>query len=159
MFYKCLCSWSGHISDTTMIDAKPHCPICTKTVFHYNDFVTRDYLRSHPNQIFIFGDNLLRVGKGGAAFLRDEPNTYGFITKKAPNNYPESFYTPSEYTPVYHEELKKLEIFCDKNNDKTMLLSKVGFGLANKYMIWEIVIFPDINYFVKAHPTILKLWQ
>jgi len=48
--------------------------------------MTKEYLRAHPEVIFVFGDNLIHRGKGGAAKLRDEPNTYGFITKKYPNN-------------------------------------------------------------------------
>ena len=44
--------------------------------------ITQKYLREHSNEIFVFGDNILRKGHGGAAALRNEPNTYGFITKK-----------------------------------------------------------------------------
>lgn len=47
-----------------------------------NFIVTKQFLDNNPNAIFVFGDNLLRVGYGGAAILRDHPQTYGFITKK-----------------------------------------------------------------------------
>ncbi|MFW6247319.1 MAG: hypothetical protein ACOC22_04075 [bacterium] len=61
------------------------------------EIITRKYLKENPEHIFVFGDNLLRKGYGGAAKLRDLPNTYGFITKKYPDNKDESFYTPDEY--------------------------------------------------------------
>ena len=54
--------------------------------------ITKEYLRNNLNNMFVFGDNLLRRGYAGAASLRDEPNAYGFITKKAPNNDDKSFY-------------------------------------------------------------------
>ena len=69
--------------------------------------ITKKFLQENPNVIFVFGDNLLRKGKGGAAKLRDEPNTYGFITKKAPNNQDSSFYRPIEYRYIFEEELRK----------------------------------------------------
>jgi hypothetical protein len=50
--------------------------------------IAREYLRSHPDHVFVFGDNLLGRGLGGAAALRREPNTFGFITKKRPDNDP-----------------------------------------------------------------------
>jgi hypothetical protein len=34
-------------------------------------YITKKYLENHPNHIFVFGDNSLRQGKGGAASLRD----------------------------------------------------------------------------------------
>ena len=55
-------------------------------------FIDRDYLRNNPDDIFVFGDNWLRDGHGGAALLRDEPNTYGFITKIAPTHRDEDFF-------------------------------------------------------------------
>lgn len=103
-------------------------------------YVTEEFLRNNPNVIFVFGDNLIRKGKGGAAKLRDEPNTYGFITKKAPNNNDESFYRPPEYADVFYAELLQLAKEIEKNPEKTFLVSKLGGGLANKYKIYEVII-------------------
>ena len=102
--------------------------------------VTRDYLREHPECVFVFGDNKLRVGKGGAAELRDEPNTYGFITKKAPTHNDKDYYRLSEYKPVFKEELLKLIFQVKENPEKTFLVSRLGAGLANRYHIFEEVI-------------------
>lgn len=102
--------------------------------------VTREFLEKNPNVVFVFGDNQLRRGKGGAAALRDCKNTYGFITKKYPSNNDDAFFTPEEYEPVFQEELAKLCDTIQKNPDKMFLISKVGGGLANKYNIFEEVI-------------------
>ncbi len=40
--------------------------------------------RENPKKLFIFGDNLLGVGKGGQAIIRDEPNAYGISSKYDP---------------------------------------------------------------------------
>ena len=107
--------------------------------------ITKSYLRKNPNHIFVFGDNLQRKGKGGASKLRDEPNTYGFITKKAPNNNSGSFYKPEEYEIKFESELKNLIKQIEKNPDKTFFISKLGGGLANKYNIYEKIIKPGLE--------------
>ena len=103
--------------------------------------VTREYLEANPDKIFVFGDNLTRKGHGGAAALRDCENTYGFVTKKIPSNIDSAFYSVEEYEPVFKKELEKLEVFIQENPDKEFLISKLGSGLANKYLIFENVIY------------------
>jgi hypothetical protein len=107
--------------------------------------ITKEYLRSNPDRIFVFGDNTLRIGKGGAAVLRDEPNTYGFITKKQPDNLDTSFFKPEEYKDVYSYEKNKLIKLIEIHTDKIFMISKLGAGLANKYNIFETIIEKDIK--------------
>lgn len=111
--------------------------------------ITKSYLRNNPDHVFIFGDNLLRKGRGGAAKLRDEPNTYGFVTKKYPNNNKGSFYKPEEYQTKFESELRKLIKEIERNSDKTYLISKLGGGLANKYNIHEKIIKPGLTILKK----------
>lgn len=106
--------------------------------------ITEEFLRRNPNVVFVYGDNLIRKGKGGAAKLRDEPNTYGFITKKYPNNNPESFYKPDEYRKVFEVELAKLLKEIELNPNRVYLISKIGAGLANQYGIYDKVIVPGL---------------
>lgn len=61
---------------------------------YQESIVDEEFLNSNPNAIFVFGDNLIRRGTGGAAKLRHHPQTYGFVTKKLPNNNDASFFTP-----------------------------------------------------------------
>jgi hypothetical protein len=47
---------------------------------------TRSDLRANRNQLFVFGDNMVRQGRGGqAAECRDEPNAVGIPTKWNPS--------------------------------------------------------------------------
>lgn len=106
--------------------------------------ITKQYLRDNPHIIFVFGDNTDRKGKGGSASLRDEPNTYGFITKKHPNRAIQSYYTPSQYEPIYRREIVKLKGVIRVRPDKQFYISNIGGGLANKFGISEKIIIPNI---------------
>ena len=48
---------------------------------------------ANPNKLYIFGDNLLGVGKGGQAVIRDCRNTYGIPTKILPSMFNDSFFS------------------------------------------------------------------
>ena len=120
------------------------------------EMITRDFLRANPNHIFVYGDNNRRQGHGGAAALRDEPNTYGFITKIAPNNDPTSFYMPEQYKWVYDREITLFLLQMKK--DKVYLISKLGAGLANRYGIFEHVIEPMIKPQLNRFDNVVFLW-
>ena len=103
-------------------------------------YITAEFLQENPNIVFVFGDNLVKAGKGGAAKLRDEPNTYGFLTKKYPNNKDSSFFRPKEYKNIFYREFLYLIKEIKKNPEKTYIIPDLGSGLANKYKIYEEVI-------------------
>jgi hypothetical protein len=66
-------------------------------------WITRDMLRENPFQMFLFGDNLKKVGMAGqAAAMRGEPNAVGIPTKRAPSNDPSAFFRDSDI-----DELRK----------------------------------------------------
>lgn len=44
---------------------------------------TIDQCRKNPDSLFIFGDNLERIGMGGQAIIREQPNAIGIATKKS----------------------------------------------------------------------------
>jgi len=103
-------------------------------------FITGKYLTDNPNHIFVFGDNKLRYGTGGAAALRVYPNTYGFITKKYPSNNDDAFYRPNEYKPIFRSEMCSLIAEVNTYPNKLYLISQLGSGLANKYKIYDKII-------------------
>ena len=107
--------------------------------------VSRGLLRRNPHCVFVFGDNNKRKGYGGAAMLRDEPNAYGFVTKKEPTNNSGAFYSPKEYMPVFDRELAKLRREIEKHPGRIFLISKLGGGLANKHRIHQRVIAPGLK--------------
>jgi hypothetical protein len=121
--------------------------------------ITKDYLANNPTHIFVFGDNLQRWGKGGAAKLRDCKNSYGFITKRAPNNKDSSFYKPSDYLPTFTKELAKLVEKIEAEPENTFLISKLGGGLANKYKIYEKIIKPKLEELASKYSNVILVFD
>lgn len=114
-----------------------------KIPFHLSNLIITDqFLNSHVTCRFIFGDNIIHKGFGGAAKLRNHPQAIGFITKKYPNNKIESFFTIDEYLPIFNQEKMKLEYLITSKSHLYFLISKLGSGLANKNHIFENIIEP-----------------
>lgn len=66
--------------------------------FRRMEFITRQFVKDNPDCVFLFGDNVARVGFGGQAReMRGEPNTIGIVTKKRPAWNDTAFFTDSEY--------------------------------------------------------------
>jgi hypothetical protein len=126
---------------------------------HENFIMSEDFLDKNKRAIFVFGDNTLRQGYGGAAALRDHPQTYGFITKKYPDNHDTSFYKPEDYNSIFFDELIKLRVFISDEPFKTFYISQLGAGLANKYNIWEKVIKEGLENNLQQYPNVVFLWE
>lgn len=55
--------------------------------------IYRADLQANPHILYVFGDNLQRVGMGGqAGEMRGEPNAFGFATKRDPGMSEDSFF-------------------------------------------------------------------
>lgn len=121
--------------------------------------ITWEFLDTTPSAYFVFGDNLQKRGKGGAAILRDHPHSLGFITKKFPDNNDGAFYHPEEYSPVFFEELRKLEEIIKKHPEKTFYVSKLGAGLANKFRIWELLIHHNLTMALDKYSNVVFCWE
>ena len=96
---------------------------------NYND----DLVNTNKDSLFIFGDNLLRYGKAGQAIIRDNKNTFGIATKKAPDMNENSFYNDNlecfEY--VLQDILKLISTIRKTNYNNIYLPSNgIGTGLA-----------------------------
>lgn len=99
-----------------------------KNVEIFDSNFTTD-LVENSNKIWIFGDNDLRIGRGGQAIIRGLKNTIGIRTKKSPSTSHSSYYNDEEY----EENCKN--IFEDLLNIKSKLtegyiivFSKNGYG-------------------------------
>lgn len=61
-------------------------------------FIYRSDLQSNPHILYLFGDNLVRQGRGGQAKeMRGEPNAIGVATKRRPSAYADSFFSDSDF--------------------------------------------------------------
>lgn len=121
--------------------------------------VTREYLTTHNYTVFVFGDNLLRVGTAGGAKFRDLPNTHGFITKKRPSMEPEAFYTPDEYQSVFDEEANRLVEYVRNLPNTQFLVTRLGAGFANKFGIFETIIRPQLPKLLEPYDNVYLLWD
>ena len=86
-------------------------------------------VKNNKDKIFVFGDNDLRIGKGGQAIIRDLKNTIGIRTKKEPNNYTNSFYSDNEY----NDNIRKINEDIQKINEEIIngsiiIFSNGGYG-------------------------------
>jgi hypothetical protein len=121
--------------------------------------VTWSYLDNNPNARVVFGDNLQRRGKGGAAKLREHPQAIGFITKKFPDNLDGSFYRPEEYSRVFEEELEKLKTTINSSPGILFYITKLGGGLANRFFIWEKVIKDRLLTSLSGFKNVIFCWK
>lgn len=115
---------------------------------YYSDFlhpITENFLNDNPEVVFVYGDNLLRQGKGGGAKLRDHKQTYGFVTKKEPNNKKSSYFSKEEYQKYFAIEAEQLEEKIVKNSKQQFYISKLSGGLANKNNIFTDIISPWLD--------------
>jgi hypothetical protein len=59
--------------------------------------ITREMVRANPHVIYVFGDNLMRLGFGGQArAMRGEPNTIGVPTKWSPSRAPAAYFSDND---------------------------------------------------------------
>lgn len=76
-------------------------------------FIFREDLKANPNVLYIFGDNLKRIGMGGqAAEMRGEPNAFGIATKRLPDHgYNECYFhdTDRDVIQIINDEFERLE--------------------------------------------------
>lgn len=101
----------------------------------YQKFIKREDLRANPHVLYVFGDNLGRVGMGGQAReMRGEPNAVGIPTKKHPDMDESSFFTDEDYTLWYSAiALDLLQLTNHSSKNKGIIiwpLDDIGTGLA-----------------------------
>lgn len=92
---------------------------------------TPEFLQSKPNYIFVFGDNLLRIGNGGQAIVRNEPNVVGLVTKRLPSHTQEAYMTGSEsdYEAV-DKDFLNIQSLLDSGNTVIFPAGGLGTGLS-----------------------------
>jgi hypothetical protein len=76
-----------------------------KTSAHYSE----EFLTLHKDKIFLFGDNLRGVGKGGQAVIRDMRNALGVPTKHTPTNEPDAFFYEHNFSSYILKVVTDLE--------------------------------------------------
>ena len=90
---------------------------------------TVEQCRQNPHKLFVYGDNMIRRGKGGQAIIRDEPNTHGIATKRLPSSTTDSFFSdkPDEASIILNDVLDMLSRF-EYEHYTTIVLPAAGLG-------------------------------
>ena len=93
-------------------------------------WITRADLQANPDRVYLFGDNLLRIGMGGqAGAMRGEPNAIGVATKKAPGMADRDFFTDAEYSAncaqIDHDLTRAFEA---KTRGRVIVIPSDGLG-------------------------------
>lgn len=87
--------------------------------------------RINFDTLFVFGDNLMRVGMAGQATIREQPNTIGLATKKAPGTAEEDYFTDSEYKEncsIIDGEIEKIKKYAEEKEYKAICFPFQGLG-------------------------------
>ena len=84
---------------------------------------------NNPNKIYIFGDNLCGIGKGGQAIIRDYSNAFGIPTKRALSMNSNAFFSDQfdEYEAV-KAKIEKLIILNHCKTDIAFVFPATGLG-------------------------------
>lgn len=81
-----------------------------------------------PDALFVFGDNIIRTGRGGQACIRHCKNSIGIATKKAPTRDRDAYFTDR------HQEKWKRKIELDIQH----LLHAIKHGEKKyKYLVFS----------------------
>lgn len=83
-------------------------------------------VKANPDKIYVFGDNTQRVGTGGQAQIRNNPNAFGIATKLKPTMNADAFMTDNDLES--NKQIIDSDIAKIKTQNKTVVLPKDGFG-------------------------------
>jgi len=93
------------------------------------NYITREFIRAHPDVLFVFGDNDLRSGFGGMAKeFRDEPNSIGIRTKKYPGMGEGDFYVDTKLDENKRKIDEDIQSITERLRDFKAIYVPEGIG-------------------------------
>jgi hypothetical protein len=98
--------------------------------------ITREMVQADGSTVYVFGDNMKRIGYGGqAAAMRGEPNTIGVPTKWYPSMLAGSYFTDADWLNdkvalAIHYAFRSMRAFLDAGRDVVIPADGLGTGLA-----------------------------
>lgn len=119
-------------------------------------FIFRSDLRANPKVMYLFGDNLLRVGRGGQAKeMRGEPNAIGIATKRAPGRADQDFFNDLDYHDLADAVAKDIAVAAEcLKNGALLVIPEDGLGTGLSELPERA---PRVNAFLLDQ--IAKLYQ
>jgi hypothetical protein len=83
-------------------------------------------VQANPDKIYVFGDNTQRVGMGGQAQIRNNPNAMGIATKITPSMDEAAFMSDKDL--IKNRQIIDGDIAKIKATGKTVVMPKDGLG-------------------------------
>lgn len=97
-------------------------------------WITRDNVNASKSALFVFGDNMDRVGLGGqAGAMRGAPNSVGIPTKWSPGMSARDFFSNADLPvvrPVLDAEFAKLMRHLERGGNVVIPSDGLGTGLS-----------------------------
>ena len=107
----------------------------TKTLIETMDMFTEEIVKANPNKLFVFGDNMLRYGKGGQAIIRDLPNTIGIATKRTPRTDDSAYFSDADdEMDTLLQDIRKLWLISKCNVFTHIMFPTKGLGTGRAHM-------------------------
>ena len=98
----------------------------------YDAWYTVEAVRNEPQRLFIFGDNTARIGKGGQAIIRDEPNALGVATKWFPGSNQSDYFADGPAAEIALDtDLAKVETALCAGKTVYFPRDGIGTGLSD----------------------------
>ena len=105
------------------------------TLIETMDMFTEEIVKANPNKLFVFGDNMLRYGKGGQAIIRDLPNTLGIVTKREPRTGKGAYFSDAEdEMDTLLQDIRKLWLISRCNTFTHIVFPTKGIGTGRARM-------------------------
>ena len=105
------------------------------TLIETMDMFTEEIVKANPNKLFVFGDNMLRYGKGGQAVIRDLPNTLGIVTKREPRTGKSAYFSDAEdEMDALLQDIRKLWLISRCNTFTHIVFPTKGLGTGRAHM-------------------------
>lgn len=99
----------------------------------YKDWITREFVRANPEDIFVFGDNAQRRGmRGQAEAMFGEQNAIGVATKWKPYSSEDAFYVEGDTAArdVVLGDLARIQAALDAGRNVIVPADGLGTGLS-----------------------------
>jgi hypothetical protein len=120
-------------------------------------WITPEVCRASPNSLFVFGDNLIRKGKGGQAIIRDEPNAVGIVTKRLPTMAPAAFLTDDDFDEVYRTNQPAWFSLGEALNEgRRVIFPRDGIGTGRARLSTSA---PTIYAAIQSHIRMLEKYR
>lgn len=122
------------MGDNTESKANQFIATSNKNVLFLREY-TLNIVEENPDKIFVFGDNLLRRGKGGQAIIRDFNNALGVPTKRLPAMTNDAYFEDRE------DEKRAILLGLDivfkemKEHSRTIVFPLHGLGTGRAKMM------------------------